>query len=512
MRRWCLLSLVVLATVVAPARVVGAQETVSDERAAADTAVALSRLEAAGEFDALYAEMHPDAQAVVPRAAVVGWYANEFAPLGPGVVTVSGVRFVEWTWAVTGETYFPTAEVAYAQPFDDGAVVEDVVRLVQDEVGEWRWFFGRDRAFVEAQIARYGSDPAPDLSDLQQGSAGPGAAAGSEGGAPRQQELSYDAYVDWVVSFSDAFNEGMLEVEVAGWNKSRPSPGDRAEMVRRWEDLGDRLVGMTLAVTPPWYADTFTDPDAFPAFAHAVADSTVAFEGMVASGNTSQIPATDPVVTAFVGALADPWRAYVAALAELSEAPTDSSLLVRMMMAATSPRTVGSLIAEDSVTSCDRIGWTLVSDEQGGVSPADQRNFDHFGACSGDVAYSAACGRTDRSPDLISAPPEGYLWLTCAVVVDNGTDERIEVAPSAYTLVTADDERIGVDYGLMGLIGPAEALATGQAPPGRAVSGVIGFTVPLYLSTPLRLEILGPPDSDDPAGRLLVIIVNRYVS
>jgi predicted metalloprotease len=56
---------------------------------------------------------------------------------------------------VTGQTYPNTAIVSFKQPFADGSVVEDVVRLVQDDKGEWRWFFGRSREFVDAQIATY---------------------------------------------------------------------------------------------------------------------------------------------------------------------------------------------------------------------------------------------------------------------------------------------------------------------------------------------------------------------
>jgi hypothetical protein len=123
--------------------------------AAAATAVELSRLEAAGDFNALYDRIHPDAHAVIPRAAAVGWFEQEFAPRGPGVSTVTDVEFGPWTWEVTGETYPYTATVSFEQPFADGSVVEDVVRLVQDQNGEWRWFFGRTRAFVEAQIAAY---------------------------------------------------------------------------------------------------------------------------------------------------------------------------------------------------------------------------------------------------------------------------------------------------------------------------------------------------------------------
>lgn len=137
---------------VVPSRSVNAQTL---EQQPFERAVELSELEASGDFNALYDLIHPDAHAVVPRAAVIGWFQDEFAPRGPGVSTVTEIRFVEWTWPVTGRTYPRTAEVSYEQPFANGTVEAGVVRLVQDETGDWRWFFGRDRAFVEAQIARY---------------------------------------------------------------------------------------------------------------------------------------------------------------------------------------------------------------------------------------------------------------------------------------------------------------------------------------------------------------------
>jgi hypothetical protein len=45
--------------------------------------------------------------------------------------------------------------VVYRQQFADGSDVRGEVRLVKDYAGNWRWFFGRDRAFVEEQIARF---------------------------------------------------------------------------------------------------------------------------------------------------------------------------------------------------------------------------------------------------------------------------------------------------------------------------------------------------------------------
>jgi hypothetical protein len=122
---------------------------------AAATAVYLSQLEAADDLETLYDWLHPDAQAVVPKEAVVGWYTAEWLPRRPGPIRVTDVETGEWTWPVTGETYAHTATVAYEQPFADGTIERDVVRLVQDEQGLWRWFFGRDRTFVDEQIARF---------------------------------------------------------------------------------------------------------------------------------------------------------------------------------------------------------------------------------------------------------------------------------------------------------------------------------------------------------------------
>ena len=130
---------------------------ISDVEAAKSAAATLSKLEATDQFDALYDRMHPDAQAVVPRSAVVGWYTHDFAPRRARTAEGIKVRFLDWTWPVTGKTYAQTADVAYRQSFADGSLVRDEVRLVKGPDGDWRWFFGRDRVFVEDQIARYGN-------------------------------------------------------------------------------------------------------------------------------------------------------------------------------------------------------------------------------------------------------------------------------------------------------------------------------------------------------------------
>ena len=129
---------------------------IPDSEAALAVAEMLSGLEATSGFRALYDAMHPDARAVIPREAVIGWYENEFMYRGEPAARAIKVRFISWTWGVTGQTYPETAEVALRQQLTDGTVLRDEVRLVKDPFGNWSWFFGRDRAFVEEQIARYG--------------------------------------------------------------------------------------------------------------------------------------------------------------------------------------------------------------------------------------------------------------------------------------------------------------------------------------------------------------------
>ena len=128
--------------------------------AAAEAARELSRLEAERDFDALYDRLHPDSRAIAPRAAVVGWYEAQFAGKRTAELTVTGVQFVEWFWEVNGKTYARTASVSFVQPYWVDGVRSDepgVVHLVAAD-GEWGWFFGASRAFVDEQIALYAPD------------------------------------------------------------------------------------------------------------------------------------------------------------------------------------------------------------------------------------------------------------------------------------------------------------------------------------------------------------------
>ncbi|MDQ2654974.1 MAG: hypothetical protein M3Z20_18235 [Chloroflexota bacterium] len=115
----------------------------------------VSALELSGDMYSMYRSLHPDAQVLIPQQAVTGWYKNEFLHFGEPPFKAMKVRFTSWTWGVTGETYPETAIVAMKQTLDDGTVVWDDVRLVQDSAGNWCWFFGKDRDFVLDQTKRF---------------------------------------------------------------------------------------------------------------------------------------------------------------------------------------------------------------------------------------------------------------------------------------------------------------------------------------------------------------------
>lgn len=155
----CVIALFMLAFVTPLAgQVSSTAQNTSAAQDAMDAAYAYSYLESIGDYNTEYDFIHPDARAIVPRAAVVGWFLDNYWPRQPSPAVITGVRFIAWTWEVTGVTYPNTAEVSFSQTFWDGGrntVSHDVVRLVQDRNGVWRWFFGRSYEFVQQVIREY---------------------------------------------------------------------------------------------------------------------------------------------------------------------------------------------------------------------------------------------------------------------------------------------------------------------------------------------------------------------
>jgi hypothetical protein len=86
-----------------------------------------------------------------------------YGQLRPGPATITGVDLGEWTWRVTGQAYADAAQVGYAQPFVDPETGEQRVSNTQMYLvpfeGEWRWFFGTDRAFLAEVMGRFAPPP-----------------------------------------------------------------------------------------------------------------------------------------------------------------------------------------------------------------------------------------------------------------------------------------------------------------------------------------------------------------
>jgi predicted metalloprotease len=127
------------------------------------TADELFMLAADRKFNAIYDRIHPDAQAIVPRAAAVGAFTDIYEAAQAGRAEIQDVQIGAWTWGVTEQTYDYAAQVRFVQPFVDEngheSLLEDRMYLVESG-GEWRWFFGSNPDFVAEVIAQYGGQGA----------------------------------------------------------------------------------------------------------------------------------------------------------------------------------------------------------------------------------------------------------------------------------------------------------------------------------------------------------------
>jgi uncharacterized protein len=144
-------------------RSVSAQSEEDDLREATATAHEIFLLAADKKYNAMYDRIHPDAHEVVPRAAAVGTFTELYAVAQAGKSEIVGGQMVSWTYPVTGKTYPYAAEIEFVQPYVENGEqkqLQDKMYLV-DSNGEWRWFFGASKEFVDAAIARYGGRGTP---------------------------------------------------------------------------------------------------------------------------------------------------------------------------------------------------------------------------------------------------------------------------------------------------------------------------------------------------------------
>lgn len=140
-----------------------AQSAQANAREASATASEILGLAIDRKFNAMYDRIHPDAHAVIPRAAAVGAFTAIYEENQVSAAKVTGVDIGDWTWGVTGKTYHDAAIVHFEQTYVDAngnqATLADDMPLV-DVNGEWRWFFGSSPDFVQEMIDQYGAPPA----------------------------------------------------------------------------------------------------------------------------------------------------------------------------------------------------------------------------------------------------------------------------------------------------------------------------------------------------------------
>lgn len=152
-----MLLLVLVVQAVAPSAST-AQSAVTDAQAEADvrtTVETIVALEQEANGTRLYDMLAPHSRDLLPRQALVNWYASPASAIPVGEPEILAVEFGSWTWPVADETYPAAATVVYRvdvmQRGEQQRVVQEM-NLVYD--GSWTWFFGNSSSFVERVAAQ----------------------------------------------------------------------------------------------------------------------------------------------------------------------------------------------------------------------------------------------------------------------------------------------------------------------------------------------------------------------
>jgi len=143
-----------------------------DASAALAQARQIFRYASEGDFNAMYDLLHPDAQEIIPRETAVAALEAIYGSAPVGRAVPIDITFAPWTWGVTGQEYDYAAAVTFEQPYEqDGEelVRSDILYLVQDENGNWRWFLGNTPDFVERIQNIYGGETSETQQPITEG-------------------------------------------------------------------------------------------------------------------------------------------------------------------------------------------------------------------------------------------------------------------------------------------------------------------------------------------------------
>ena len=107
----------------------------------------------------MYDRIHPDAHAEVPRVAAAGIFEQVYARPMLGWARRQAPVWLIGRGQFMANLKIGAVEVTFQQPYKDKTgdqqLLIDKMYLVKTD-GEWRWFFGRSRAFVDAAIKQFG--------------------------------------------------------------------------------------------------------------------------------------------------------------------------------------------------------------------------------------------------------------------------------------------------------------------------------------------------------------------
>ena len=145
-----------------------AQDVETDKQSATEAATNILTLAVNRQFNAMYDSIHPDAMAIIPRAAAVGAFTAIYDAAQVKDATIRDVEMTSFTWGVTGKEYGYAAAVDFSQSYTDdqgrAQTLRDTMYLVKAD-GEWRWFFGSDPDFVQSVIKQYGQTDTTPLTE-----------------------------------------------------------------------------------------------------------------------------------------------------------------------------------------------------------------------------------------------------------------------------------------------------------------------------------------------------------
>lgn len=168
----------------------------------------------------------------------------------------------------------------------------------------------------------------------------------------------------------------------------------------------------------------------------------------------------------------------------------------------TSPE-LDSLLAQDSKTTCDGIGWSFADNDF--LTQHDLLEIESMLSCVVNRGTLAACG-TIQGEGSFLGPPSGQQWIACFIIVANAGGSSFEVSMFDFALVDASGQKYTYDLNAQASMPTQMMLPTTTLRAGQRIQGTVAFAVPKSVKLPLVLESdpLVSFSLDDEVGRVVI--------